>query len=241
MNLKRNIRWFLAGCAVCVGCGALNEAARASDPDLATESQRPELALGRTAEYDYDPPEPGTYDLAVVKPAADGTVLGTDGRPVQLHELFEDHIVVLSFIYTRCADPRACLRATGVMSQLQRLTRAEAELGRKVLLVTMSFDPAHDTPEVLARYGKVFGGDGQAGAEWLFLTTRSQEDLAPILERYGQRVDRRKQSNAYGPYYHPVRVYLIDRKKQIRNIYSYGLLDPRLVMTDIRTLLLQED
>ena len=41
-----------------------------------------------------------------------------------------------------------------------------------------------------------------------------------------------------GPYNHPLRVYLIDGQKQIRNIYSYGLLDPRLVMTDVRTLMM---
>ena len=36
-----------------------------------------------------------------------------------------------------------------------------------------------------------------------------------------------------------MRVYLIDGQKRIRNIYSYGLLDPRLVMTDVRTLLME--
>ena len=34
-------------------------------------------------------------------------------------------------------------------------------------------------------------------------------------------------------------MYLIDGQKRVRNIYSYGLLDPRLVMTDLRTLLME--
>lgn len=42
-----------------------------------------------------------------------------------------------------------------------------------------------------------------------------------------------------GPFYHPLRVYLIDSRQQLRNIYSFGLLDPRLVMTDVRTMLLE--
>ena len=40
-----------------------------------------------------------------------------------------------------------------------------------------------------------------------------------------------------GPFNHTLRVYLIDRERRIRNIYSTGTLDPRLVLADIRTLL----
>src|SRR5262245_57540729 len=38
------------------------------------------VELARTADYDYDPPTPGTYMLPVVKPAADGDVLDADGH-----------------------------------------------------------------------------------------------------------------------------------------------------------------
>ena len=90
----------------------------------------------------------------------------------------------------------------------------------------------------MSRYGSVFNGK-QGGAEWRFLTTESRDQLAPLLDRYGQQVDRARPGSATGPYKHPLRVYLIDGQKRIRNIYSYGLLDPRLVMTDVRTLLLE--
>jgi cytochrome c peroxidase len=154
-----------------------------------------------------------------------------------LHELFKERAVVLSFIYTQCADPKACLAATGALCDLQRLSRELPELTEKLLLVTLSFDPATDTPEVMARYGRVSLPDGQ-GAEWLFLTTRNQGELQPLLEAYGQRVDRRKEPSPLGDYYHPLRVYLIDPQRKIRNIYSYGLLDPRLVARDAQTVLM---
>lgn len=202
------------------------------------EAQRSELSLPRTTEYDYDVPEPGTYTLPVLKPAADGAVLDGDGKPVRLHHLAEGRITILSFIYTRCTDPRACLRASGVLKQLQQLTLAEPALATNVLLLTLSFDPTHDTPEVMSRYGNVFNRK-QGGADWLFLTTENRDQLAPLLDRYGQQVDRARPGSATGPYNHPLRVYLIDGQKRIRNIYSYGLLDPRLVMTDARTLLME--
>jgi cytochrome oxidase Cu insertion factor (SCO1/SenC/PrrC family) len=202
--------------------------------------EKSELLEKRSEEYDYDVPAAGSYEFPVLQPAADGTVLGVDGKAVKLHELIRDRIVVLSFIYTRCTDPKACMRATGVLSDLQRASRDQPGLGKKLLLVTLSFDPAHDSPEIMARYGKVALDSGE-GAEWLFLTTRNAQDLKPLLDAYGQRVDRRKTFSATGPLYHPLRVYLIDDQQQVRNIYSYGLLDPRLVLTDAQTLLMERN
>ena len=202
------------------------------------EPTRAELSLGRTAEYDYDVPAPGTYTLPVLKPAADGEVLASDGQPTRLHALANGRITILSFIYTRCSDPRACLRASGVLKQLHELTLAEPGLASKLLLLSLSFDPAHDTPEVMRGYGSVFQ-QHRGGADWLFLTTASRDQLTPLLERYGQQVDTARTGSTSGSYQHLLRVYLIDGQKRIRNIYSYGLLDPRLVMTDVRTLLME--
>ena len=195
--------------------------------------------LGRTPEYDYDPPTPGTYELPVLQSAADGTVVGPDGKAVRLHELLDGRVAILSFIYTRCSDPKACMRATGVLSELHELSRHDPAVARHLQLITLSFDPGYDTPEVMERYGNVFRR-GEGGAEWLFLTTRSQAELQPLLKAYGQRVDKRKKPSALGPYQHMLRVYLIDSEKRIRNIYSYGLLDPRLVLADVKTLILEE-
>ena len=45
----------------------------------------------------------------------DGDILNSDGRAVRLHQLFEDRIVLLSFIYTSCADVNGCPLATSVL------------------------------------------------------------------------------------------------------------------------------
>lgn len=107
---------------------------------------------------------------------------------------------------------------------MQQLTLAEPAIATNLLLLTLSFDPTHDTPDVMSHYGNVFNRK-QGGADWLFLTTENRDQLAPLLDRYGQQVDRAKPGSARGPYNHTLRVYLIDEQKCIRNIYSYGLLD----------------
>ena len=219
----------------------LSSAAVAGSADLIQTSPgvvTPDLLQRKTAEDNYDVPAPGSYQLPVLKPAADGTVLGTNGQPVKLHDLMRGRVVVLSFIYTRCADPTACVRASAALSELQRISRQQPALADKLLLLTLSFDPAHDTPGVMAAYSRISLAQGR-GAEWLFLTTRNQSELEPLLKGYDQRVDRRKTFSVMGPYYHPLRVYLIDPSQRVRNIYSYGLLDARLVATDALTLLME--
>lgn len=206
----------------------------------AADTAEPQIALSRTEEYDYDVPEPGSYQLPVLQDASDGTVVAPDGKPVHLRELLDGRIAVLSFIYTRCSDPRACLRASGVLSQLQQLSRQDKSLANQLQLITLSFDPGYDTPEIMERYGRVFSRhDG--GADWMFLTTRNYDELKPLLTAYGQRVDKRTKPGMLGPFQHTLRVYLIDSQKRVRNIYSYGLLDPRLVLADIRTLIMEEN
>jgi cytochrome oxidase Cu insertion factor (SCO1/SenC/PrrC family) len=203
-----------------------NISARAGDP-------------ARSAEYDYEPPVPGSYQLPVIKTAADGVVLDAQGRTLHLRDVTRGRVTVLSFIYSRCADGRACPYATGVLGQLRRLSAEDPALASGLRLVSMSFDPAVDTPAQMATYASVAGNDPHA-AEWRFLTTASPRDLQPILEAYGQAVNRKANPNdPTGPLNHNLRVFLIDRLGRVRNIYSSGMLDVRLVLADVRTLLIE--
>jgi len=195
--------------------------------------------LARTSDYDYEPPAPGSYTLPVVKPAADGDVLDSKGRQMRLGGLTHGRVTVMSFIYTRCAAAKACPYATGVLMQLHRLSSEDAALAKGLRLVSMSFDPAVDTPEHMAAYAMLADGRSPA-SPWSFLTTRSQTELQPILDAYGQAVDKKKNPlDPTGPLNHTLRVFLIDSDGNIRNIYSSDTLDTRLILADVRTLLME--
>jgi len=188
---------------------------------------------------EYEAPQPGSYVLPVIKSAADGALLDPDGKPVSLGELTRGRITVLSFIYTRCKSAQACPHATGVLMDLHELSAEDAGLAKSLRLVSMSFDPGHDTPERMRAYSAIAAERGSA-APWHFLTAPSEATLQPILAAYGQAVDRKKNpADPTGPLNHTLRVYLIDRAGKIRNIYSSGTLDLRLVLADVRTLLLE--
>jgi protein SCO1/2 len=191
-------------------------------------------------DYDYDPPVPGSYALPVIKVAPDGAIIDSDSKSLSLSELTHGRITVLSFIYTRCAAPKACPYAAGVLSQLRALTANNEALARNMRLVSMSFDPDYDTPQRLAAYAEGIR-DEKSGCEWRFATAKSRAELDAILNDYGQAVDKRSNPNdPQGPLYHILRVFLIDRQGCIRNIYSSATLDPRLVLADVKTLLLEE-
>jgi cytochrome oxidase Cu insertion factor (SCO1/SenC/PrrC family) len=193
----------------------------------------------RTAEYDYDAPAPGSYMLPVVKPAPDGALLDTTGKPLRLRELTRGRITVMSFIYTRCAAAKACPYATGVLMQLHRASGEDAALANSLRLVSMSFDPVNDTPKRMASYSELASARPTA-APWHFVTTRSQAELEPILTAYGQAVDKKQNPlDPTGPLNHTLRVFLVDAAGNIRNIYSSGTLDLRLVLADVRTLMLE--
>lgn len=205
---------------------------------LVTLAPAPSRAGGPA--HEFDPPVPGTYTLPVVRAAADGQVLDTRGRPARLRDLTRGRVTVLSFIYTRCASATACPYATGVLLDLHRASADDPLLARHMRLLSLSFDPAVDTPDRMSAYAALAAGPGQA-SDWHFLTTASPEHLRPILSGYGQAVDRKRNAlDPAGPLNHTLRVYLIDAAGNIRNIYSSGTLDPRLVLADVRTLI-QED
>jgi cytochrome oxidase Cu insertion factor (SCO1/SenC/PrrC family) len=192
------------------------------------------------AEFDYAAPEPGSYQLPVIKAAAAGEVLDAQGNVLQLQEITRGRVTVLSFIYTRCADAKACPYATGVLRELHELSAEDSTLAAGLRLISMSFDPEVDTPSRLAAYAGIARIEKPA-AEWRFVTTESPAKLKPILEAYGQAVDRKQNPNdPTGPLNHTLRVLLIDREGRIRNIYSSGTLDLRLVLADVRTLLMEK-
>ena len=195
----------------------------------------------RAADYDYDAPEPGTYTLPVIKPAANGSLLDVAGKPARLRDVTRGRVTVLSFIYTRCGVANGCPYATGVLNRIHSASAEDPELARQMRLVSLSFDPEHDTPERMAEYSGLIVEEKSA-APWHFFTTRSQKELAPILAAYGQVVDRKQNpEEPTGPLNHTLRVFLIDREGRIRNIYSSGTLDLRLVLADARTLMREKN
>ena len=176
----------------------------------------------------------------MVKRPRDGVLLDADGTPLQLRELMRGRVTVLSFIYTRCAAVKACPYATGVLDELHLLSAEDKTLAENLRLVSMSFDPEYDTPERLSAYSQWARANGNQDANGASSPRGHAPDLQDILEAYDQAVDKRPNAaDPQGPLYHILRVYLIDPEGRIRNIYSSDTLDARLVLADVKTLVIE--
>ena len=227
----------VAGCTSQPASGGAS-APEASTPRATTASPASPPGLA------FVPPEPGTYELPPIQSATDGDVVGLDGTRQRLFDHMGDRHVVLSFIYTRCIDPDGCPLARLVFHKLDRALRNDPELEDEVRLVTLSFDPDRDTPEVLRSYAQAGRKEkAEEDDSWTFLTTASKTELQPILDGYGQYVVPEVDENGEptGVLSHVLKVYLVDRELQVRNVYSTSYLHPELVVNDLKTLLLEEE
>jgi len=185
--------------------------------------------------YAFPLAAPGSYRLPPIRPAADATLLDETGAVRSLHALFEGRITVLAFIYTRCGDvcPLASLR----LADLQALAARDRDLAAELQLISLSFDPGYDTPARMADYAASLRRPGATAPDWHFLTAADEAAIRPVVEAYRQPVARKADpEDGAGPFSHLLRVFLIDGRGVVRNIYSADFLDPRLVLNDVRTL-----
>jgi protein SCO1/2 len=119
---------------------------------------------------------------------------------------------VADFIFTQCAG--ACPAMTARMVRLRR------DLSPDVRLVSFTVDPAHDTPEVLARYAATFRAD----ESWHFLTG-PQKDLYDLsvggFKLAAMEVPAGEQAaGGDGPFLHSSKFVLVDGEGVIRGYYD---------------------
>ena len=105
-----------------------------------------------------------------------------EGKRVRFYDdvIQGNKLVVMNLMYTQC--PEVC---GGTVVNLARVQEElGARMGREVHFYSLTLDPRHDTPAVLARYRELVG----AGPNWTFLTGR-HADIERIRRALGW-VDR---------------------------------------------------
>lgn len=108
----------------------------------------------------------------------DFTLTDQAHQQVSLSQL-RGKVVALNFIYTSCALPTYCFRMANNFGVLQR--HFKDELGRDLVLLTVTFDPQRDSPEVLAHYAQTWKADART---WHFLTG-SVPEIRRVTDAFG--------------------------------------------------------
>ncbi len=98
----------------------------------------------------------GPRAIAIGELVPEISLVNQSGAPVTFSSL-RGRVVVVSFIYTRCPLPDYCPR---VMTNLASLRdRFAGQLGTDLVLLAVTFDPQHDTPEKLKEYAARYGAE----------------------------------------------------------------------------------
>jgi protein SCO1 len=116
--------------------------------------------------------------LNINQPVPDFALTDQAHKRIALSQL-RGKVVVMNFIYTSCALPQFCYRMTNHFGVVQ--SRFEGKTGRDLVLLSITFDPARDTPERLAEYATQWKADA---SRWHFLTGPSDE-IKRVADMFG--------------------------------------------------------
>ncbi len=162
---------------------------------------------------------------------ASWSLVDQDSTAVTFPDAFLGTPALVGPIYTHCPD--VCLMTMANMKNVRQALGADTAAVR---FVTLSFDPARDTPAVLRRYAETWGtGDG-----WTLLTGDTAE-VARLMARLGIRYEIAGHDTlASGtPTYtmlHTDRMLLLDAEGRIVETYGGSMAIPDMVADDIRAL-----
>jgi cytochrome oxidase Cu insertion factor (SCO1/SenC/PrrC family) len=180
----------------------------------------------------FAPPAAGSYELPPIDRVAQRYLLGTSAKPEPLIRLEPGELALISFVYLQCGE--ACPLATAMLHRLDGELAKQPEVAKRVELVTVSFDPQRDTPAQMRTLRERLAPKGR----WRFLTAANDQALRPVLEDFGQdAVWIPGTPEAPDSLRHVLKVFVVDANGAVRQIYSTGYLDSRLVIADLRTLL----
>jgi protein SCO1 len=170
----------------------------------------------------YHVPQPGDG-------VPDFQLLNQSNRHIHLDQ-FHGRIVLLTFIYTRCPLADFCPRMSHNFAEIDRQLSANPTLYRQTHLLSISFDPAYDTPAVLRRYGGISTGrfTKENFAHWDFAAPPAVE--LPRMEQFFDLGVTPGDNNTMN---HSLSTVLIDKDGKVVAFYHGNDWDPAAVLAQM--------
>lgn len=177
---------------------------------------------------------PGCDRLSVKKSIADESykLVDQEGNAIQFPDEYAGNVMLVGYVYTHCPD--ICPMITYNMRDIQRELPDEENF----MLVSISFDPERDTPEILDQYAENYKLDRE---NWRLLTgnTGEVDEALETLEINTLKSPTSFEDDGTARYYidHTDRVTLIDQNGNVRNTYVGSKMNQEQIISDIHNLL----
>lgn len=177
------------------------------------------------------PAQPGVKYLAPGDAVPNQTFVDQDGGTRDFKAIRGDRAIAVTFIYTKCPIPTFCPAMDRQFAEAQALIK-DKHLEGKAGLLSVSFDPKHDTPPVLTAHARKLGADPKV---WTFVTgdrdaiDRFASSLLLTLVR-GEAAN----PDEIG---HTLRTTIVDRNGKIAKSFSGADWTPAELVAELERLL----
>lgn len=144
----------------------------------------------------------------------DVTFEDSKGRNYSISE-FEDKYVFITFLYTSCTT--VCPQLEMNMSKVYEKVPSKF-MGKDIVFLSISFDPARDDPTTLEKYRGYFNSDGET---WRMARIANKTELDSLLKAFGVIVI----PDENGMFAHNSAFYLVDKKGRLLEVLDYKRID----------------
>ncbi len=189
------------------------------------------VSARESADTSYNAPAEGILEARPGDVVPDFKLINQDGKPVHLHQ-YRGKILLLTIIYTRCPLPDYCTRMTTNFHAVDQELQRDPKLFERTHLLSISFDPDHDTPQVLHSYGSSHTEQYQNETfkHWEFLTGK-QDEIKSVAQFFGLTYFPEEDQIT-----HSLRTAIIGADGKVVKIYRGNEWKPEDLVNDIRSI-----
>jgi protein SCO1 len=193
-----------------------------------------QIVVVSQAKADYKPPV-AYKPLNPGDAIPDFTLLNQSGKLIHLAQ-FRGKTLFMTFIYTRCPLADYCPRMSRNFARLDKMLAADPDLYAKTHLLSVSFDPAYDTPKVLRSYGGAYTGNytNETFAHWDFAAP-PQKELDKVLNFFLIGITPEKDKTIT----HSLSTIVITPDGKVYKWYPENDWTPDQLLSDVKELLKQ--
>jgi protein SCO1/2 len=187
------------------------------------------IVITAQADPDYRPaaeyhvPTPGDE-------VPDFALLNQSGKIIHLRQ-FRGKVLLITFVYTRCPLADYCPRMSRNFAEVDHELAKDSKLYQRSHLLSISFDPAYDTPSVLRSYGGAYTGNftKEQFAHWDFAAP-SLKDLPAMEQWFNVGVT---QGDAPGQLNHSLSTLVVGADGKVLKWYPTNEWKPADLVSDV--------
>ena len=138
---------------------------------------------------------------------------------------FKGEALAITFLFTRCPYPNFCPLMANNFAEAQKKLLATPNAPTNWHLLTISFDPEFDTPDILRRYAELHGADPAHAT----FATGAVTDIAALGERFGL-VFLKDQGGIIN---HNLRTIVVDASGRVQKIFIGNTWQPPELVAEI--------